>query len=129
MKLLVATDGSPGGMAALRFAARLAVCSRPAALTVIALGKNADGPATRELARLHVQADVRSFSPRAEEPIPEAIAREAERLNADLVIVGSEPRDGLREWVLGGLALRLIYVVQRPVAVIRPPQRRRSHAA
>ena len=72
---------------------------------------------------------MRPFSPRAEEPIPEAIAREAERLKADLVIVGSEPRDGLREWVLGGLALRLIYVVQRPVAVIRPAQRRRSRAA
>lgn len=129
MKLLVATDGSRGGMAALRFAARLAGCSRPAALTVIALGKNADGRATRELVRLRVPGDVRSFSPRAEEPIPEAIAREAERLRADLVIVGSEPREGLREWVLGGLALRLIYVVQRPVAVIRPPLRRRSHAA
>jgi hypothetical protein len=37
-----------------------------------------------------------------------------------------EPRDALREWVLGGLALRLIYVVQRPVAVIRPTLRRRS---
>jgi len=129
MKLLVATDGSRGAMAALRFAARLAGCSRPATLTVIAFGKKADGAATRELDRLGVHGDVRPFSPRAEEPIPEAIAREAERLKADLVVVGSEPRDGLREWVLGGLALRLIYVVQRPVAVIRPAQRRRSHAA
>lgn len=128
MKLLVATDGSRSGMAALRFAARLAECSRPAALTVIALGRDADGAASRELVRLRVHGDVRAFSARAEEPIPEAIAREAERLKADLVIVGSEPRDGLREWVLGGLALRLIYVVQRPVAVIRPPRRHRSAA-
>ena len=37
MKLLVPTDGSPGAMAALRFAARLAGCSNPAALTVLAL--------------------------------------------------------------------------------------------
>jgi nucleotide-binding universal stress UspA family protein len=129
MKLLVPTDGSPGAMAALRFAARLAGCSSPAALTVIAFGKKADGAAIRELDRLGVQGEVRPFSPRAEEPIAEAIAREAERLKADLVIVGSEPRDGLREWVLGGLALRLMYVVQRPVAVIRPTQRRRSRAA
>ena len=129
MKLLVATDGSRGAMAALRFAARLAGCSRPATLTVITFGKKADGSATRELDRLQVHGEVRPFSPRAEEPIAEAIAREAERLKADLVIVGSEPRDGLREWVLGGLALRLMYVVQRPVAVIRPTQRRRSHAA
>jgi nucleotide-binding universal stress UspA family protein len=129
MKLLVPTDGSPGAMAALRFAARLAGCSSPAALTVIAFGKKADGAAIRELDRLGVQGEVRAFSPRAEEPIAEAIAREAERLKADLVIVGSEPRDGLREWVLGGLALRLMYVVQRPVAVIRPTQRRRSRAA
>ena len=129
MKLLVATDGAAGAMAALRFAARLAGCSRPVKLTVITFGKKADGSATRELGRLRVHGDVRPFSPRAEEPIAEAIAREAERLKADLVIVGSEPRDGLREWVLGGLALRLMYVVQRPVAVIRPTQRRRSHAA
>jgi len=129
MKLLVATDGSRGGMAALRFAAKLMTCRGSAALTVIALGVHADQSAARELARLKVRANVRPFSASAEEPIPEAIAREAERLKADLVVVGSEPRDGLREWVLGGLALRLIYVVQRPVAVIRPPRRHRSRAA
>ena len=129
MRLLVATDGSRGGMAALRFAARLAACSRHSTLTVIALGAHADDSAARELARLKVRGNVRPFSARGEEPIPEAIAREAERLRADLVIIGSEPRDGLREWVLGGLALRLIYVVQRPVAVIRPPPPRRSRAA
>jgi len=129
MKLLVATDGSRGAMAALRFAARLMTCRGSAALTVIALGAHADESAARELARLKIRGNVRPFPVRAEEPIPEAIAREAERIKADLVVVGSEPRDGLREWVLGGLALRLLYVVQRPLAVIRPPRRRRSRAA
>ncbi len=129
MQLLVATDGYRGGMAALRFAAKLMASSGSSALTVIALGVRTDDTATRELARLKVRGNVRPFSARAEEPIPEAIAREAERLKADLVVVGSEPRDGLRQWVLSGLALRLIYVVQRPVAVIRPPRLRRRRAA
>jgi len=138
-------------MAGLRFAAKLAG-SRPVVLTVITIGVDGDTPyyapsgpspdksneswraaralatAHRELARLKVHGDVRPFSADKVEAIPEAIAREAKRLDADLVVVGSEPQNSLREWVLGGLALRLIYIVQRPVAVIRPPRRRRSHA-
>ena len=152
MKVLVAMDGSRAGMAALRFAARL-VGTRPVELTVVTIGVDGDAhyqrksrsssdkanerwranraldSAERELARLNVGGDVRPFSARGREAVPEAIAREAERLKADLVVVGSEPRDELSEWVLGGLALRLIYIVQRPVAVIRAPRRRRSHAA
>jgi nucleotide-binding universal stress UspA family protein len=151
MKVLVATDGSRAGMAAIRFAAKLGG-TRPVVLTVITIGLDGDAPyypapgsptdksneqwraaralgsAERELARLKVHGDVRPFSSLSADAIPEAIAREARRAKADLVVVGSEPREDLREWVLGGLALRLIYIVQRPVAVIRPPRRRRSHA-
>ena len=47
-------------------------------------------------------------------------------MKADLVVVGSEGRDTLSEWVLGGVALRLVYVSRRPVTVVRPPRRRRS---
>ncbi len=65
-------------------------------------------------------------SPRSTAPVPETISREADRLKADLVVVGSEGRDSLTEWVLGGVALRLVYVSRRPVAVVRPPRRRKS---
>ena len=64
-------------------------------------------------------------SPRSTAPVPETISREADRLKADLVVVGSEGRDTLSEWVLGGVALRLVYVSRRPVTVVRPPRRRK----
>ncbi len=138
-KVLVATDGSRGGRAALRFAAKLATDSHTA-LTVITVAPGADdgqpeGPLPRnpdgllgraaiQLRRLGVTADLRVVQARPRESIPEAITRESERLKADLVVVGSEGRDTLREWVVGGVALRLIYLATRPVTVVRPPKRR-----
>ena len=56
--------------------------------------------------------------------VPEAISRAADRLQADLVVVESEGRDSLTESVVGGTALRLIYVARRPVTVVRAPRRR-----
>jgi nucleotide-binding universal stress UspA family protein len=148
MKLVVATDGSRGGTAALRFAARMAACDPATSLTVITIGMQGTTPlqvvanekgrrddrqhardameeARRTLGRLGVEGHFRVVSPRAREAVPEAISREADRLKADLVVIGSEGRDTLREWVLGGVALRLIYVARRPVAVVRPPRQRR----
>jgi nucleotide-binding universal stress UspA family protein len=148
MKLVVATDGSRGGTAALRFAARMAACDPATSLTVITIGMQGTTPlqvvsneksrrddrqrardamqeARRTLGRLGVEGQFRVVSPRPREAVPEAISREADRLKADLVVIGSEGRDTLREWVLGGVALRLIYVARRPVAVVRPPRQRR----
>ena len=63
---------------------------------------------------------------RRSDEVPEAISREADKLKADLVVVGSEGRDTLSEWVLGGTALRLIYVAHRPVTVVRASRRRKA---
>ena len=139
-KVLVATDGSRGGSAALRFAADLA--SKPGtSLTVItvALEKTAAeqpesrrraekslATAKRALNRSGVDADMRIVGARPQESIPEAIRRESDRVKADLVVIGSEGRDTLSEWVVGGVALRLIYLATRPVTVVRPPRRRRT---
>ena len=60
--------------------------------------------------------------------VPETIARQADRMRVDLVVVGSEGRDSLAEWVVGGTALRLIYVARRPVTVVRAPRRRANSA-
>ena len=135
-RVLVATDGSRGSAAALRFAAGL---SHPAAaVTVISVtGAQLDegsaaapadraakalASASRTLRRAGVAAELRVVDALPSESIPEAIRRESERLRADLVVVGSEGRDTLREWVVGGVALRLLYLASRPVAVIRPPK-------
>jgi len=136
-------------MAALRFGARLADRDPSTALTVVTIGIDGNIPfprvpiasdrsddtlrarrvmesAARLLGRRGIHADLHVVSARSSEPIPEAIAREADRMKADMVIVGSEGRDTLREWVVGGVALRLIYVARRPVAVVRPPRQRKK---
>jgi nucleotide-binding universal stress UspA family protein len=157
MKILVATDGSRGGAAALKFAARLALRDSDSELVILTIGKPANGAsvtardepvadlgssfekalekraaqkilddAAKNLQRSGLQARYRFVSADRRTPIPEAISREADRLKADLVVVGSEGRDTLNEWVVGGVALRLIYVARRPVTVVRPPRRRKA---
>jgi nucleotide-binding universal stress UspA family protein len=148
MKIMVATDGSRGSTAALNFAARLA-SERGSELVVLTVasgnGASQAGPgrrddssdphsaaqkvldkAERDLKEQGVRAFFRLVSSLRRDEIPEAISREADRLKADLVVVGSEGRDTLNEWVVGGVALRLIYVARRPVTVVRPPRRRKA---
>ena len=143
MRILVATDGSRGGDAAVRFAARFAVCDPATCLIVVTIAPSPDqepspsaaqqrrrtkavrDSATRALQRLHVRGRIETAALRPHETIPEAIVREADRRKADLVVIGSEGRDTLREWVVSGVALRLIYLARRPVAVVRPPRLRR----
>jgi nucleotide-binding universal stress UspA family protein len=131
LRILVATDGSRGATAALRFAASLAARAPSAALTVVTIASDvgrassALTAAAKTLRQRKVRSTFEIAEPRREETIPEAIVREADRRKADLVIVGSEGRDTLREWVVGGTALRLIYLARRPVVVVRPPRSRR----
>jgi len=138
-KILVATDGSRGGHAALRFAADLAVIPGTT-LIVITVAAEKRSPeaeeslkraeaalaaAARSLRRSEVLAELHVVAARPQESIPEAIRRESDRIKADLVVIGSEGRDTLREWVVGGVALRLIYLATRPVTVVRPPRLRK----
>lgn len=155
MKIVVATDGSRGGVAALKFAARLAARDPSTELTILTVeSRETIGPldgvstaatpdparlkrearwkaqrvlddAARELRRYPVRARF-ELVPSRRNPISETISREADRLKADLVVIGSEGRDTLSEWIVGGVALRLIYVAHRPVAVVRPPRRRKA---
>jgi nucleotide-binding universal stress UspA family protein len=146
MRVMVATDGSAAGAAALKFGARLARLDPSVALTVVTVSPEdprlipAGGPqanqnaqaheiltsASRALSRERVSGIVRVVARRESESVPDAISRHADRLRADLVVVGSEGRDTLSEWVVGGIALRLIYVASRPVVVVRAPRRRRA---
>jgi nucleotide-binding universal stress UspA family protein len=147
MRILAATDGSRGGTAALRFAARLVSKDEGSELIVLTVARpqsDAAGPeglrpnglrnraervlkaAARQLRGETVPIQYRFVTPRPTAQVPETISREADRLKADMVVVGSEGRDTLREWVLGGTALRLVYVSRRPVTVVRPPRRRKT---
>ena len=145
MRVMVATDGSPAGAAALRFGARLARLDSSVSLTVVTVasenghGGSSQGvtsaedgarvnrtmaSAARTLSREGVKGGVTLVALKHAESVPDAISRQADQLRADLVVVGSEGRDTLKEWVVGGVALRLIYVASRPVVVVRAPRRR-----
>lgn len=138
MRVLVATDGSRAGLAALKFAGRLADGDPACELTVLTVnanGSSSSGPdpksilagAARRLGSAR-DARYRILPARRIDDVPEVIAREADRLKADLIVVGSEGRDSLNEWIVGGTALRLIYVARRPVTVVRAPRQRRRAA-
>src|SRR5512132_865746 len=149
MRIMVATDGSRGSTAALNFAARLASEERGSELVVLTVASSNGAShagaqseagksnprsaaekvlekAARDMKELGAGARFQIVTARRRDEVPEAISREADRLKADLVVVGSEGRDTLSEWVLGGTALRLIYVARRPVTVVRPPRRRKA---
>ena len=138
MKILVATDGSRAGAAALKFASKLAVPGPGSELVVLTVvsGNGASGGsastgarnilagAARVLGDAGREARFQIVSARHADEIPRIISREADRVKADLIVVGSEGRDTLDEWIVGGTALRLIYVARRPVTVVRAPRRR-----
>lgn len=129
----------------MRFAARLAAGSAAGELIVLTIARGIPGHpdksegdgvrrraerilegAARKMRGRRGRVAFRLVAARPTAPVPETISREADRLKADLVVVGSEGRDTLNEWVLGGVALRLVYVSRRPVAVVRPSRRRKT---
>jgi nucleotide-binding universal stress UspA family protein len=141
MKILAATDGSRAGNAAVRFASNLLGRARKGELVVLTVeplssasailavpGRNGTGALQRAVARTlgARSAEARFVIARARhaDEVPEVISRQADRLRADLIVVGSEGRESLAEWVVGGTALRLIYVARRPVTVVRAPRKR-----
>ena len=142
MKIVVATDGSRASAAALKFAAKLADADSGAELVVLTVdsraekrspARNGRSPSEAERVLTWAARRVRNGQSRARfevirarraDEVPEAISREADRLKADVIVVGSEGRESLTEWVVGGTALRLIYVARRPVTVVRAARRR-----
>lgn len=115
----------------MRFASRLAARLNETELVILTVGlpgRTAPIPVPRSKTTNGVAAKYRFVPARSAGLVPETISQEADRLKADLVVIGSEGRDTLSEWVVGGVALRLIYVARRPVVVVRPPRRRGTAA-
>jgi nucleotide-binding universal stress UspA family protein len=155
MKILVASDGSEGSQAALRFADRLASNVESADLVVITVGalrrelfvshlsSNADfavsaeiereerdlGRRTLEAAEHELKAHrdrcrFRFVQPRRLGSVAEAIAYEADRERADLIVVGTDRYGTLASWALGSVSARLLQVARRPVTVVHVARRR-----
>lgn len=149
MKILVATNGSVGSMAAIRFADRLAGGLRNAELIVVTVGAlrrelldqseaSGDGAlgselakeecqlaqhvllaAEKDLKKRHRRATFRFIQPRQLAPVAETIAREADREKADLIVVGTDRLAVFATWTLGSVSARLLQVARRPVTVVR----------
>jgi len=132
--ILSATDGSRAGTAAVRFAARLASCESSSELIVVTVGHGSlDSRHVLDGARRRFRAHAgrirfENIDAETYAEVPDAISRAADRIRADLIVVGSEGRETLQEWVVGGTALRLIYISRRPVTVVRATGRRRHLA-
>ncbi len=78
--------------------------------------------AAREFRKRGLQAQIRYIVPRDLAPVAKAILREADRIDADLIVVGSEGHGALRHWILGSVATRLTHAASRAVAVVHPPR-------
>ena len=156
MKILVATDGSRGGRAAVRFAARAATACRQPQIVVVTVGAlrrellfaHPDVPAgltlwpelekqeralaervlheaERDVRKLGQKAKLRFVQSRKLGPVADAIANEADREKADLIVVGTEGHGALGRFALGSVSARLLHIARRPVAVVRVARRKR----
>ena len=156
MKILVATDGSRGGKAAVQFTARLAKSCRSSQVVVVTVAAlrremllaHATAPAgpthwpelekkereladrllaeaAREPVKHRVKARFRFLRPRKLGPAPEAIAREADKERADMIVVGSEGYGAYAAWALGSVSQRLLHLAHRPVTVVHVARRKR----
>lgn len=151
MKILVATDGSRGSQAAMRFVAGLVRNLRSARVHIVVVGtmrrdsilgvsgvpfpvivlpemekgerraaEKILARASRELSGGHVRVDSRFLAPHDLAPVSEVVAREARRIGADLVVVGSQGRSALPGLVLGSVALKLMHRSPCAVAIVHP---------
>jgi nucleotide-binding universal stress UspA family protein len=75
--------------------------------------------ARRETRRVAVPVHCDYLAARRLEPFAQTISRAADRLGADLVVVGSRRGTPLSRWVLGSVANRLVHIARGPVAVVR----------
>ncbi len=151
LRILAASDGSRGSIAAIRYAASLARKARKGGLEVVTVGTlrhdlalgsssvlsllryrelrvaESDAAdrilrrAAREARSARVRPTVRFLEPRQALPVADVVAREARRQGAHLVAIGTAGRSGIERWALGSVTRRLLAISRRPVLVVRTP--------
>jgi len=75
----------------------------------------------RKYAREHVPGDAPVTTTVVDDTPARAIVATAERIDADLIIMGTHGRTGLRRAFLGSVAERVLRETKRPVLTVRPP--------
>jgi nucleotide-binding universal stress UspA family protein len=84
------------------------------------------GTQVEELRKVGVDAtlEIRTGS----RDVPVLIAKAADDVDADLIVVGTHGRGGFTAAVMGSVARALCHTAGRPVLVVPPPQKVREHA-
>jgi nucleotide-binding universal stress UspA family protein len=126
MRILLCTDGSTHGQAALRFGAQLARASTQPATLLAVLEHASDRPAL-ERGLEEGQRWLRD-APTPDVKMPrghaaERILEEAKPDRYDLVVVGARGRRGLTRFILGSTTERIVRHARIPVLVFRGPGR------
>jgi nucleotide-binding universal stress UspA family protein len=75
--------------------------------------------AAREARRLGARVTIRCLVPRKPVTAENAIASEAARQRADLIVVGNSGRSALGDVFLGSVAQRVVSLARRPVVLVR----------
>jgi nucleotide-binding universal stress UspA family protein len=88
-------------------------------------GRRAREAAERSLAETLTRLEVRAEVLVEDGPAAPAILRAADRLGADLVVVGTHGRTGLERLALGSIAETVVRAAACPVLVLRPGKRGR----
>lgn len=138
-RILVGVDGSPGARKAAEFAIELArpsnarvillaVLERPTVvpfgpLDVYAFARKESEEqltATRKvLDEVAHELPAEQVEKRVELGTPaETICEQAEKLGADLVVVGSRGHGAVGRWLLGSVADRVVHLARTPVTVV-----------
>ncbi|HDR9875864.1 universal stress protein [Burkholderia cenocepacia] len=153
-RIFVGLDGSPSARLALNEAIRIATASggevtcayvvehRPQLVDVDAgFAAERDGDAAAAdaatpvlddakaaLARQHVRGTVRALDAYGED-IATVLMRTAAEADADLIVMGTSGRHGLRRLLLGSVAESLLRAADRPVLLVRHDEAGASAAA
>jgi nucleotide-binding universal stress UspA family protein len=122
-RILIASDGSPGGAAAFREALAIARQMRGQLLAISVLPrKKAAGPAEAILEDLHVTAGEQGVNLESRVLVGEpeaAIVEAAQKSRTELIVMGSQRRTGFKRLLLGNVAERVIGRAACPVLVVK----------
>jgi nucleotide-binding universal stress UspA family protein len=139
--IVVGDDGSDGAAAAMQFTAMLAAQSSAQVVAVkayspldelghakppvdfAALEKETRHKFETERCAVFAEAGVECRPMLVEDPdAVKVIAKTADEVDADLVIVGSHGRTGWRERILGSVASKLPHVLRCPLTIVPAPR-------
>ena len=132
--ILVALDGSPAAESVLPFVTTIARATRARLILIAAVTEGEGwrggiGDDDNLSARAYLDSIRERLAPAIEAPIDarvvnappaQAILDAADETDVDLIAMTMHGRTGLKDWLLGGTATKVVHASRRPVLVVRP---------